>query len=313
MNKTDSSPVTLSRAPRIRTILRREWPYHVMLLPVIVFLLIFSITPMFGYVIAFKKFVPSQGILGSEFVGLRYIRFMFQLPDSWRIFRNTLIIAVSKIVCNLVVPVIFALMLNEIRSTRYKRTVQTIVYLPHFLSWVVLAIPIKNLLAYHGIVNNVIDALGGTRIMFMSSTQWFRWVLVVTDTWKEFGFGTIIYLAAITSINPSLYEAAVIDGAKRGQCIWHITLPGIMATIVLMATRSIGGVLSAGFDQVYNLYSPVVYEVADIVDTYVYRTGLIQMNYSLSTAVNLIKSVIGMFLISLSNYMAYRFANYRIF
>lgn len=290
-----------------------EIQYHLMILPVMAFLIIFHIIPMFGYVIAFQKYIPAKGILGSEFVGLKYFTQMFMLPDSWTIFRNTIIISGGKIICGLVVPIVFALLLNEVRNIFYKRTIQTIVYLPHFLSWVVLAAPVMNLFSYNGIANNFIEALGGTRVMFMMSTQWFRPLLIATDAWKEFGFGTIVYLAAITAINPNLYEAAIVDGASRLRCIWHVTLPGMLPIIVLMATLSIGKVLTAGFDQIFNLYSPMVYEVADIIDTYVYRVGLLEMNYSLSTAVSLLKSVISFTLIVTSNQLANRYANYRIF
>ena len=214
---------------------------------------------------------------------------------------------------NMIVPIVFSILLNELRHEAYKRTVQTVVYLPHFMSWVVLAIPIMNIFAYDGIVNDIITALGGTPIMFLASNTWFRPILILTDVWKEFGFGTIVYLAAITGIDPALYEAAVIDGASRGQRMLHVTLPGMLPTIVLLATRSLGNVLNAGFDQIYNLYIPAVYETADIIDTYVYRAGLIDMNYSLSTAVGLMKSVISIVLILTSNHLAYRLANYRIF
>lgn len=170
-----------------------------------------------------------------------------------------------------------------------------------------------NIFAYDGIVNKVVQMFGNEPILFMANNQWFRPILIITDVWKEFGFGTIVYLAAITGISPNLYEAAVIDGATRGQRIWHVTIPGMMPTIVLLATRSLGNVLSAGFDQVFNLYNPSVYEVADIIDTYVYRTGLLQMNYSLATAVGLLKSVISIVLIITSYRLAYKFANYKIF
>lgn len=289
------------------------YQYHLMLFPVMVFLIIFHIIPCFGIVIAFQKFIPAKGILGSQFVGLKYFEQMFSMPNSWRVFRNTFIIACWKILMNMVVPVTFAILLNEIRHNGFKRTAQTIIYLPHFMSWVVLAIPIMNIFAYDGIVNNLIHAMGGDRIMFLASNTWFRPILIITDVWKEFGFGTIVYLAAITGIDPALYEAAVIDGASRRQRMVHVTFPGMLPTIVLLATRSLGNVLNAGFDQIYNLYIPAVYETADIIDTYVYRAGLIDMNYSLSTAVGLMKSVISIVLILTSNHLAYKFANYRIF
>ena len=289
------------------------YQYHLMLLPVMAFLVIFHILPMFGVIIAFEKFIPTRGFFGSEFVGLKYFQQMLKMSISWRIFRNTVVIAVWKIAMNMVVPITFSILLNEVRVEGFKRTAQTIIYLPHFLSWVVLAIPIMNIFAYDGVVNNIVRAFGGSPILFMSSNSWFRPILIMTDVWKEFGFGTIVYLAAITGIDPALYEAAVIDGATRGQRMLHVTLPGMLPTIVLLATRNIGNVLSAGFDQIFNLYSPAVYEVGDIIDTYVYRAGLLEMNYSLSTAVGLMKSAISIVLILTSNRLAYKLANYRIF
>lgn len=289
------------------------YQYHLMLLPVMAFLVVFHLLPMFGVVIAFEKFIPTKGFFDSEFVGLKYFQQMFNMSISWRIIRNTFVIAVWKIVMNMVVPITFAILLNEVRAEGFRRTAQTIIYLPHFLSWVVLAIPIMNIFAYDGVVNSIIKAFGGSPILFMSSNRWFRPILILTDVWKEFGFGTIVYLAAITGIDPALYEAAVIDGATRGQRMLHVTLPGMLPTIVLLATRNLGNVLSAGFDQIFNLYSPAVYEVGDIIDTYVYRAGLLEMNYSLSTAVGLMKSAISIVLILTSNRLAYKLANYRIF
>ena len=289
------------------------YQYHLMLLPVMAFLVIFHILPMFGVIIAFEKFIPTRGFFGSEFVGLKYFQQMLKMSISWRIFRNTVVIAVWKIAMNMVVPITFSILLNEVRVEGFKRTAHTIIYLPHFLSWVVLAIPIMNIFAYDGVVNNIVRAFGGSPILFMSSNSWFRPILIMTDVWKEFGFGTIVYLAAITGIDPALYEAAVIDGATRGQRMLHVTLPGMLPTIVLLATRNLGNVLSAGFDQIFNLYSPAVYEVGDIIDTYVYRAGLLEMNYSLSTAVGLMKSGISIVLILTSNRLAYKLANYRIF
>ena len=289
------------------------YQYHLMLLPVMAVLVIFHILPMFGVIIAFEKFIPTRGFFGSEFVGLKYFQQMLKMSISWRIFRNTVVIAVWKIAMNMVVPITFSILLNEVRVEGFKRTAQTIIYLPHFLSWVVLAIPIMNIFAYDGVVNNIVRAFGGSPILFMSSNSWFRPILIMTDVWKEFGFGTIVYLAAITGIDPALYEAAVIDGATRGQRMLHVTLPGMLPTIVLLATRNLGNVLSAGFDQIFNLYSPAVYEVGDIIDTYVYRAGLLEMNYSLSTAVGLMKSAISIVLILTSNRLAYKLANYRIF
>ncbi len=290
-----------------------EYQYYLMLVPVLVFLLIFHIAPLFGIVIAFERFLPAKGIIQSDWVGLKYFRSLFSLPESWRIFRNTVVIAVEKIILGIAVPVFFSILLNELRSVQIKRTVQTIIYIPHFLSWVVLAAPIMNIFAYNGMLNNLIVWLGGERTLFLSNNRYFRGILIFTNEWKEFGFGTIVYLAAITGINPNLYEAAEIDGASRLQKILYVTLPSMRAIIVLMLTRSLGNVLNAGFDQVFNLYSPAVYETADIIDTYVYRVGLLDLNYSLSTAMSLIKAFIGMTMILTSNYLSLKLADYRVF
>lgn len=287
--------------------------YHLMLLIPRIFLFVFGVLPKFGVVMAFQKFIPAKGFLGSKWVGLKYFRYMFELPDSWQVFENTLIIAVSKLVLGLIAPIVFALLLNEVRSVRLKRSVQTITYMPHFLSWVVLAIPVMNLFAYDGVVNNLAAALGGKRVLFMASNTYFRPILIFSHVWKEFGYGAIVYLAAIAGINPELYESAVIDGAGRAQRMRYVTLPGMLPTIVLVGTMALGSILNAGFDQVYNLYSPVVYATGDVIDTYVYRVGLLQMNYSLGTAVGVLKSLISLILTCTAYFLAYKLADYRIF
>ena len=292
---------------------RSSRAYHIMMLPAMLLLLVFSIAPMSGIVIAFEKFVPAKGIFRSKWVGLNNFKYMFNQPDSWQVLSNTVIIAVSKIVLNLVVPVIVALLLNEIRSRRFKRTVQTIVYLPHFLSWVILGGILTNVLSLDGIVNRLLQALGMQPVLFLASNATFRPVIIITDVWKEFGFGSVIYLAAITGINETLYEAAEMDGANRLQRVLHVTLPGIMPTVVLMATLSLGNVLNAGFEQIFTLYNPMVYSTGDIIDTYVHRTGLVNAQYGLATAVGLLKSVVSMVLIAGSYKLAEKTVNYRIF
>ena len=228
--------------------------------------------------------------------------------------RNTIVIAFWKIVLGLIVPIIFALMLNEVRHNGFKRTVQTIVYLPYFISWVVLGgIFIDMLSPSTGIVNRIITALGGESIFFLGDNRYFQPTLIVTDIWKNFGYGAIVYLASILTIDTDLYEAAQIDGANRWQQTWHVTLPGMRMIIVLMLVLSLGNVLNAGFDQVFNMYSTAVYESGDILDTFVYRLGLIDAQYGPATAVGLFKSVISTVFISVSYFLAYKFADYRIF
>jgi len=292
---------------------RNEWLYRFMTAPGLILLLLFAYAPMFGIVIAFQRFIPAKGILGSPFIGLGNFQYMFELPDVGRVFFNTILIAGLKIVMGQLVPIIFALLLNEVTRVWFKKLVQTIVYLPHFLSWVILGTIFKQMLGLTGVVNAVVAGMGFERIQFLSSGAWFRFIIVVTDVWKGFGFGTIVYLAAILAISPSLYEAATIDGANRLQRMLHVTIPGMIPTIILMATLSLGGVLNAGFDQVFNMYNPLVYSAADIIDTYVYRIGLMNMQYGLSTAVGLLKSVISSILIVTSYVLASVFAGYRIF
>lgn len=290
-----------------------EFHYHLMLFPGILLLILFSIVPMLGITIAFQNFKPGLGFWRSEWVGLDNFRYLFELPDSRVVFYNTIFIAVLKIVANMIVPVVFALLLNEVRSVLLKRSVQTIVYLPHFLSWVILAGIISDLLSTDGFMNQILGGFGIEPIMFLGSNHWFPGIIVGSDVWKEFGFGTIVYLAALTGINPSLYEAASIDGASRLQQLRYITLPSLKPTIILLATLSLGNVLNAGFDQIFNLYNPLVYDSGDIIDTYVYRAGLLQVQYGLATAVGLLKSVISFVLIIISYVLASKFANYRIF
>jgi len=287
---------------------------HFMLLPGVVLTLIFSYYPMMGILIAFENFIPTKGFFGSEFVGLEHFEYLFQLPNFRQVLSNTVFIASMKIVAGLVVPVVFAVLLNEVRKAVFKRTVQTIIYLPHFLSWVILGGVLIDILSpSSGIVNSFLGLFGFQPTYFLGDERWFPYVLVISDVWKEFGFSTIVFLAAITSISPTLYEAAIMDGAGRLKQIRHVTLPGMLPVIVLMATLSLGNVLNAGFDQVFNLYSAQVYSTGDIIDTLVYRIGLIDAQYSLATAVGLFKSVISLILISVSYLLAYRLANYRIF
>ncbi len=287
--------------------------YYLMLLPGYIWLFIFSIIPMFGLLIAFEDFNPGKGIFHSDWVGLENFKYMFTISDSIVIFRNTVVIAVMKIIGNLIIPLIFALLMNELRRVKLKKWIQTTVYLPHFLSWVILAGILLDIFSYQGPINQIISLFGIKPILFMARADLFPAIVVGSDLWKEFGFNAIIYLAALTSISPALYEAAAIDGVTRFQQVRYITLPGISGTIVLLAVLSLGNVLNAGFDQIFNMYNPLVYSTGDIIDTWVYRVGLLNMQYGLSTAVGLFKSVIGFVLISLSYYLADKFANYRIF
>ncbi|WP_415065403.1 ABC transporter permease [Lacrimispora sp.] len=287
--------------------------YHGMMLPGMIFIMIFCFVPMFGIFMAFQDYVPAKGILGSKFVGMKNFQYMFSIPDVGRIFINTLIIAVGKILSGTLMAIVFAVLLNEIRIKFLKKTVQTVVYLPHFLSWVVLSAVVVNMVNLDGPLNQFLAAIGLNKINFLGSNTWFRPLIIITDVWKEFGYNSIVYLAAITSIDPGLHEAAAIDGASWWKRVWNITLPGILPIILLMAAMSLTSILSAGFDQIYNLYSPMVYQTGDVLDTYVYRVGLMGRQYSFSTAVGLLRSVVGMILMMTANELAKRFTDRKIF
>ena len=292
---------------------KRNIDYHVMMLPGMIILIAFYFVPMLGCCMAFQDFIPAKGILGSKWIGFENFKYMFSLPDSRRIFVNTLAIACGKIIIGTLVPIIFALLLNEIRIKWFKRVSQTIVYLPHFLSWIVLAAVIRNLFAYDGPINQLMESLHMTPVLFLGSNQWFRPLLIGTDVWKEFGYNSVVYLAALTGIDPGLFEAASIDGANRFKQILHITVPALLPTVVLMTALNLGNILNAGFDQVFNLYNPIVYETGDIIDTYVYRIGMVERQYSIGTAVGLLKSVISFVLILSANKLAQKTTGSGIF
>ena len=287
--------------------------YHMMLAPGMMFLILFSFIPMFGIIMAFQDYIPTKGILGSPWVGLDNFKYMLEIPDSMSILKNTLIIAIGKIILSTIVPITFALLLNEIRIKWAKKTIQTVVYLPHFLSWAVLAVVVANIFSFEGPVNAFLGMFGIKPTLFLASNTWIRPILIGTDVWKEFGYGSIVYLAALTGIDSGLYEAAAIDGANRYKQLINITIPGILPIIMLMTAINLGNILNAGFDQVFNLYNPIVYETADIIDTYVYRVGLVGMQYSFATAVGLLKSVVGCILLVSANQLSKKFANMQIF
>ena len=285
-----------------------------MILPGFLWLFLFSMVPMYGIVMAFQDFNPARGFFGSRWIGLENFKYMFMLGDSVQVTLNTLIIAVGKMLLNLVFPLGFALLLNEIRDHSYKKAVQTIVYLPHFISWVILASVVLNIFGYQGVVNTVRTALFGSEPkVWMTDAAVFRPLVIGTEVWKEFGYNAVIFLAALTGINPNLYEAAAIDGAGRLRSTWHVTLPGIASTIVVVGVLGLGNVLNAGFDQIYNLYNPMVYSTGDIIDTWVYRIGLVNLQFSLATAAGLLKSLVSFGLIVSSYFMAYKFADYKVF
>lgn len=296
-----------------RRSLPNSFHYTVMMVPGFVWLLLFSIVPMVGIIMAFQNFNPGKGIFGSDWVGMDNFVYLTRLGNVPEIIRNTLVIAIGKLVLNIVVPLVFALLLNECRNMKYKKVVQTIVYLPHFISWVILANICMNIFGYFGIFNKILGLFGVEPTMWLQEPSLFQGFMIGTDVWKEFGYNAVIYLAALTGISPSLYEAAAIDGASRWQQVTRITLPALIPTVVLLATLAMGNVLNAGFDQVFNMYTAVTYTTGDIIDTYVYRIGITNMQFSLATAVGLFKSVVSFTLITLSYLLAYKFADYTIF
>jgi putative aldouronate transport system permease protein len=291
----------------LKEVIKHKYMY-LFLFPAIVWFFIFYYIPIYGVTIAFKDYSLMDGILGSEWVGFAHFERMFGAPEFTRVLRNTLIISFLKLIFVYTSGLFLALALNELLHDKFKKVVQSITYLPHFLSWVIIgSIMVELLSPSSGLINYVIKAFGGKPIYFLAETEWFVPVLVLSDVWQSVGWGSIIYLAAIAGVDPQLYEAATMDGAGRFKKIWHVTLPSIANVIVIMMIFNVGNMMNAGFDQIFNLYNPAVYEVADIIDTYVYRVGLVQMNFSFSTAVGLFKNVIGLTLVLIVNRLANRY------
>ena len=296
-------------------LLKRMWKWRYMylfILPTLIYFFVFSYLPYWGLQIAFKDFKLFAGMAASPWVGLQYFEEFFNSPDFVRLMRNTILISVYRIIFGFPMPILFALLLNEVRHIWYKRSIQTITYFPNFLSWVVYAGIILIFIAPSGAINSVLKSLGLPEIQILTSTRYFVPMLIITDIMKGFGFAAIIYLAALAGIDPQLYEAAVIDGANKLQQTWHVTLPGIRSTIVVMFILALGGLMNAGFDQIFQLYNSAVLEVSDIIDTFVYRIGLQSAQYSLGTAVGLFKGVIGFLLIYFSNAMVRRTGEYSL-
>lgn len=281
--------------------------YYILLLPAILFFVLFHYVPMAGVTLAFKDFSFASGIWGSEWSGFKNFERLFGGASFYEILGNTLIISFYRLAFVFVSPIVFALLLNELKQFKFKSVVQTMSYLPHFISWVVLGGILMELLSpSRGIVNAMLGWFGIDAIYFLADPAYFRSVLILSDIWQSIGWGSIIYLAAIAGIHPDQYESAAIDGASRRQTAWYITLPSILTTIVILFIFQLGGIMNAGFDQIFNLYNPSVYKVADIIDTYVYRVGLVSMDYAYTTAVGLFKNVVGFMLVVLANYVTGR-------
>jgi putative aldouronate transport system permease protein len=292
---------------------KQTWQLHLMMLPVMALLVVFCYLPMVGLTVAFQDYLPTKGFFGSPWVGLDNFTFLFSLRDFIFIIRNTLVISVGKIVLGLIVSIFFAVMLSESNLARVKNVVQTLVFFPFFISWVILGGVILDIFSLNGAVNHILVFLGIKPIMFMGDPLWFVITAVVTEVWKSFGYNMIVFYAAIMSIDTALYEGATIDGAGKIRQVFDITVPSIAPMIAVMGLLSLGGILNAGFDQIFNLYNPLVYKTADILDTYIYRMGVVSGQYSFSAAVGFFKSIVSLVLIVTANWAANRFAGYRIF
>ncbi|GEN50457.1 sugar ABC transporter permease [Alkalibacterium pelagium] len=299
----------VSKFESVRKSLRKDWQLYTFLILPVVYLIVFQYLPMIGNVIAFRRFVPGGSMLGQEFVGLRYFEMFWNDRTFWRVFRNTLTIGGYTLLFNFPIPIIFALLLNEVKSIKFKRFVQTASYLPHFISMVIVAGMIMEMLSASGIVNQVIEWFGGNPTIFLQRAEWFRTIYVGSEIWQRTGWGAILYLAALTNIDPNLYEAAAIDGAGRLKQTWHVTLPGIMPTIITLLILNIGNFMNVGFEKVFLLYNPLTYETGDVISTYLYRIGLGSANFSYATAIGLAQAVIGFILVMGANLLSRKLTN----
>lgn len=289
---------------RLKLDLQRNYQAYLMVLPSIILIFIFCYIPMYGVLMAFENYRPQLGVLGSEWVGLYHFKDFFTSPHSLNVLRNTVVISVYSLLVGFPFPIILALLLNEVRCQAYKRTVQTISYMPYFISNVVICGMLKSFLAYDGLFNQIGAVFGMAPKSFLSNPALFPSVIVFSDLWQSIGWNSIIYMAALAGIDPDLYEAAHIDGCGRLRQIWHITLPGIVPTMVTLLILSIGGLLSANSDKILLLYSPLTYETGDVIGTFVYRRGIKGGDFSYSTAVSLFQTVINFLLLIFANWFS---------
>ena len=286
--------------------LRRDWQLYSLALLPLIFFAIFKYGPMVGNVIAFRRFRPGGSIFGDQWVGLRYIEMFIGDPSFWKVFANTAILGGLTLVIGFPLPIVLALMLNEVRKKAFKRVVQSITYLPHFLSIVIVAGMVLQLLSLQGTVNQIVGAFGGDQVAFIQKPEWFRTIYVGSEVWQTLGWGTILYLAALTSIDDSLYEAAKIDGAGRLRQTWHVTLPGLRPVMITLLILNIGSFLNVGFEKVLLLYNPLTYSTADVISTYLYRVGLMSNNLSYAAAIGLFQALIGLVMVLSANLIARR-------
>ncbi|OXS76613.1 protein lplB [Domibacillus enclensis] len=312
----DAPPVKSGAASRkqfMQRLKRDKWLY-LLLLPGLLYFLVFKYAPMWGIVIAFQDYSPFKGVFGSEWVGFEHFRDFFQNPDFTRLLRNTFILAVLDLVFFFPAPIILALLLNELRINLYKRTVQTLIYVPHFMSWVIIAsITYIFFTTSGGVANEIVGHFYGKEINFLSSPDWFRPLIMGQIIWKETGWGTVIFLAALATVDQEQYEAAIVDGAGRFRRLWHVTLPAVRSTIIVLLILRLGNFLDTGFQQIFLMTNSLNRDVADVFDTYVYFVGITQGAFSYSTAVGLFKSVVGIILVLGANKLAKKMGQDGIF
>jgi len=284
-----------------------------MLLPAVVLLFIFIYIPMVGLIISFQHFIPTMGFFGSPWVGLDNYRFLFSMREFPQVVRNTILIASSKIILGLLTSLFFAILLSETNFRALRSAVQTTIFVVYFISWVVLGGIFVDMFSLNGIINSFLGLFGAEPIFFLGDPFWFVIVIILTDVWKLYGYNMIIFYAAIVGVDSALYESAAIDGASRLRMVWNITIPSIMPIIAVMGLLSLGHILNAGFEQIFNMYNPIVFRTGDILDTFIFRVGIMNGQFSLATAMGLFRSIITMLLIVIGNWAAKRFAGYQIF
>ena len=304
---TDKQQPLPSSSLKKKSYFARHWPIYSMIVPGLLFFVVFKYIPLAGSIIAFQDYNVFDGVFGSKFVGMKHFDNLFAYPEFYRVFKNTLLISFYQLLFGFPAPIALALLLNEVRKMVFKRTLQTVLYLPHFISWVIVGGLVINFLSPStGLLNDVIKWFGGEPVFFMQEPDYFRSIIVISSIWKEVGWGTIIYLAAIAGINPDLYEAAEVDGAGKWRQTISITIPSILPTIMVMLLLRIGNILDLGFEQIYTLLNPLVTETGEVFDTYIYRVGLLGAQYSYTTAIGLFKSVIGFVLLIGANFISRR-------
>jgi putative aldouronate transport system permease protein len=297
---------TVGKRPSWSRALRRDWQLYSLAVAPLLFFAVFRYTPMVGNVIAFRKFQPGGHVLGEYWVGLRYVKLFLSDPTFWDVFTNTLVIGALTLLFCFPLPIVLALLLNEVRTRSLKRFVQSVSYLPHFLSIVIVAAMVMQLLTVDGTVNQFVKAVGGEPTAYLQQSEWFRTIYVSSEVWQTVGWGTILYLAAFTTIDDNLYEAARIDGASRWGQIWHVTLPGIRPTMVTLLILNIGTFMAVGFEKILLLYNPLTYPTADVISTYLYRVGVVSGSFSYAAAIGLFESVIGLVLVLSANSISRR-------